>query len=131
MKPRPAYQEIATLIVAIKNCQKVGNEEWEHRHSERLHYIQRNCLPNGSGFDTECTIDIHRSNNKKIIIGSAYHPMNDNGYYMDWIHFEVIVTPSFQGCDVQVKGPFSRHNAMDLKNYITETFEESLMEIVI
>jgi hypothetical protein len=124
MKPRPAYQEIATLIVAIKNCQKVGNEELEHRHSERLHYIQRNCLPSGSGFDTGCTIDIHRSNNKKIIIGSAYHPLN-------WIHFEVIVTPSFQGCDVQVKEPFSRHNAMDLKNYITETFEESLMEIVI
>ena len=130
MKPRPVYQEIATLIVAIKNCQKSGNEEREDRHTERLRYIQRNYLPSGSGFDGGCAIDIHRSNDKKIIIGSAYHPMNDDGFYTDWIYFEVIVTPSFQGCDVRVNGPFYRHNAIDLKDYVTEVFENSLMEIV-
>ena len=33
---RPLYREIASLLAAIRNCEKSGNDEWFDKHHARL-----------------------------------------------------------------------------------------------
>jgi hypothetical protein len=125
-KPLYVYAEIDSLITAIEHCKATKNETWEDRHRERLREIEQNLLPSGSGFDSGSTVDLERSNRDRIIINSAFHIMNECGYYDGWIHFEVIVQPTFSGIDVTVKGPFAKTGVTELKEYIEQVFYHDL-----
>jgi hypothetical protein len=125
MKPRPGYEETSILVDAIANCHGL-NKSWEERHLDKLRDIEQNFLPSGSGFDSGCKVILDQSNRKRLVIETAFHPIDEHGFYMDWIHFDVIVTPTFGGIDIRTKGPFAKHNAMDLKDYIQDTFYNAL-----
>ena len=68
------YQRIAELLIAIDNCQKAGNEEWEIRHTERLRQIEREHLPSGSGLDHGPRIDIERTRESLTVIVHCARP---------------------------------------------------------
>jgi len=132
MESKKVYQEIASKLLAMKNCKVSNNDEWLEKHKETLKKIIEDYLPHGSGFDSGCEID-YNSNSNKFIIFSSYHLMNDNGYYDGWIDFDVIVKSSLAfGIDVTIKGLFSRlpMYAYGLKDYIHEVFHNSLMETI-
>jgi hypothetical protein len=84
-------------------------------------------LPHGSGFDIGSNVYLPKSSEQKLVILSAYHPMNEAGMYIGWIDFTVIVRASLIfGYTTEVKGPFSRRNMMSLKDYIMDEFHECL-----
>lgn len=85
-------------------------------------------LPSGSGFDVGSTVDWEKTNAGMIVIDSAYHHMDDNGFYDRWSHFKIIVKASMvDGFDITLRsfGPWPR-KYVDTKEYILDTFWEHL-----
>lgn len=88
------YEKIATLVQARANCIKSGNAEWKLKHEETADNIAREYLPSGSGYDSGTKIDWDKSTVDKLVFLTAFHHMDDNGFYCGWSHHSVIVTPS-------------------------------------
>jgi len=98
------YQKIASIIVAIENCKKSNNIEWQEKHTETLRELEKE-LPHGSGIDCGTKIDLEKSNQDKIILYFSYHTMNENGMYVGWAEHKVIIKPSLMfGFDLRITG---------------------------
>ena len=126
MNKYPLYKKFAMTLGAYQNCLKVCNKEWEEKHYEKLiEYI--NELPHGSGIDGQATIDLEKSNVNKLIIHTAYHYMDENGYYGGWYSYKIIVTPSLQNdFDLNIVGKDTPNMA---KEYLYEVFQEAFSSI--
>ena len=119
----PVYQKLAYIIKAIENCRKTGNTEWMVRHADSIVSIVRENLPSGSGFDSGTELILCESSSDKLHFRTAFHHMDDGGSYDGWTHHDVIVRPSlWNDFRIRVTG----RNRNDIKEYIAETFNESL-----
>ena len=123
-------QQIHTAWQAKENCERSNNTEWAEKWTTTLREIENNNLPYGSGFDNGTTIESVTS--EKIIFKSAYHLMDDSGYYREWIDFIIIVRPGFTTISIDAVGPFSRLQKKSygygIKDYIEEEFYNCLIE---
>lgn len=64
----------------------------------------------------------------RIVIDTAFHHMNDGGYYDGWSEHSVIITPSLVwGYEIRVTG----RNRNDIKDYIAETFQHALSRALV
>jgi len=115
---------IASTVDALKRCESKDNAEWSAKHRERLDYIARNLLPRGSGIDSGTTIDIDRCTQKKIVLHTSFHHMDDSGGYDGWSDHYVVAYPSFDGIDLNVSG----ENRNDIKDYLHDVFYQCLTE---
>lgn len=121
---QPLYQRLASLIQAIRNCDKSGNTEWAYRHSARIRELLENEMPSGSGFDGGTLLDFDASHADKLVFTTSFHHMNEVGYYDGWTEHTVTVTPSLlHGINLRISG----RNRNDIKEYIHSEFHESLM----
>lgn len=78
-------------------------------------------LPSGSGFDNGTKIE--SANDSKIVFSTAFHHMDDNGFYCGWTEHKVIITASLQhGFTVGCTGRDKR----SIKEYIENVFAEIL-----
>ena len=120
---RKLYQQLSTLVVAIKNCEETGNQEWEQRHMERAVKIVEDHLPHGSGFDAGTYLDFERSNEDRLIFTTSYHHMDEGGHYDGWSEHEVWVRPHLAfGFTLRITG----RDRNDIKDYIGECFHHAL-----
>ena len=130
---REVYQQIASKIHVIENCNESNNDDWMTRHSNSLIEIANHYLPHGSGIDSGCNID-DNSTQDKIIINSAYHAMDENGFYCGWIHFDVIVIASLEfNIDVEFDNiendsDFDDWDIESLFDCLHQTFDYALRE---
>ena len=87
-------------------------------------------LPSGSGIDSGCTIDEEKSTKNKIIIHSAFHHMNENGFYCGWSNFDVIVTPDLlYDFNLKIVGRNAIYPAFSFtKEYLYSVFYAALNE---
>ena len=118
-------QELASLCQACHNCHKVGNDEWLARHGETVNWIVRQFLPSGSGIDSGTSIDVSRSNDKKLVFSCDFHHMNDNGMYDGWTEHTITVTPAFRGVNIEIGG----RDRNEIKDHLHEVFDSALSEI--
>lgn len=82
-------------------------------------------LPSGSGFDRGTEFITVRSNCNRLVFRTAFHHMNENGFYVGWTEHDVIVTASLSyGIEVRVTGK----DRNDIKEYIAEVFHTFLHE---
>jgi hypothetical protein len=82
--------------------------------------------PRGSGFDNGTTVEIGRGGT--LVFETAFHHMNDGGYYDGWTEHTVRVKPCLQwGFDLTVSG----RNRNNIKDYIAEVFDTWLREPVV
>lgn len=92
------YSTIANAILVLKSTKGplaglFTNSALQYQE-EVLECIEEDFLPYGSGFDAGCKISLEDSSHDKIVITSAYHKLNEYGYYEGWIDLIVTVTPS-------------------------------------
>lgn len=117
------YERIANLLIAIDNCENHGNWEWKARHESVLDSIIRNG-PSGSGFDNGTKL-ADESTSERLVLVTAFHHMDEHGYYCGWTEHSVIVKASLAfGIRVIVTG----RNRRGIKEYIGETFHNWLTE---
>jgi hypothetical protein len=116
---KPIYQEIASRLLAIENCRRSKNGEWLERHENCIEQILKATAPSGSGIDNGTEIDWEASKPDKLVFKTAFHHMNDAGYYDGWTEHKVIVRPSLAlRYTVDVTG----RDRNDIKDYLVETF---------
>ena len=119
--------ELASLVLAIRNCEKSGNTEWYNRHSDRLKVLVADNMPRGSGIDSYPWLDMDKSTPDKLVFHFGYHHMNDGRYYDGWTEHTCTVKASlWSGLDISISGP----NRNDIKEYLHEVFSSALSELV-
>lgn len=120
--PKSVAQELASLCQARHNCVKAGNSDWFTNHTDLILAIVKNYLPSGSGIDNGTKIDLEKSNGEKLVFNTAFHHMDEHGYYDGWSEHVVTVKASFQGIDLKISG----RNRNDIKEYLHETYALAL-----
>lgn len=116
------FQKLATAVDALHTCERTGND-WAAKWHERITDAVNDCLPSGSGFDNGTAIDINASHGEKLTFRTAFHHMNQHGFYDGWTSHNVIVRPSLiHGFTVHVTG----RDRNDIKAYIAECFSSAL-----
>ena len=125
MTRQTLVQAIAAAADARRSCEKKGNDEWFKRWTERLEELGEQ-LPSGGGIDHGTAIDVERTAlaGGAVVLATAYHHMNDNGFYDGWTEHVITVRPLFDGLDVRVSG----RNRNDIKDYLGDVFHEALQE---
>lgn len=103
------------------------------RHSfEPGHYIEREIghflyvdlpkhAPSGSGFDNGIEL-CETSTPERLVFLTAFHHMNEHGFYVGWTNHTVVVTPCFTGFNIRVTG----RNKNCVKDLIADTFHHWL-----
>ena len=118
------YEAIASACAARRNCDESGNTLWFERHTQRLCQYGE-ALPYGSGFDDGSHIDLQESSDTKIVIRTQFHHMDEHGGYDGWTAHKVTVKPNLvHGITLTVSG----RNRNEIKDYISETFDQALQE---
>ena len=125
MQPRTVVQAIASAVVARLNCRKSDNVEWFDRHSETIKQLAKDCLPSGSGIDSGTSVDLDKSTGTRIVLHTHFHHMNEGGMYDGWTDHTIIVTPAFEGIDLNIRG----RNRNAIKDYLYETFDYELTRL--
>ena len=131
---RYLYSELAGMVEARRNCAQrtetaqesnVGaSVEWLDRHTETIESLVKQHMPHGSGFDSGTTLDLDASHADKLVFNTAFHHMNDGGYYDGWTEHTVTVVPSLTASfHLRVSG----RNRNDIKEYIADEFYHALM----
>ena len=127
---RLVYKELARRFAAYQNCIKENNNQWKENHEKIIFKIMQDYLPSGSGLDVGTDFDFDNSKQDKLILVSSYHVMNESGYYMHWIDFEIIIKPSLIfDFELTIKGSFGKYQ--DIKEYLQDIYSESLRQEVL
>ena len=114
---------LACLVGAVHNCDKSGNLFWRDRHTRLVLALVDRYLPSGSGFDAGTKLDLDRSTADRLVFTTAFHHMNEAGYYTGWTHHDAIVTPCFDGISIR----FTGRNLNAIKSYNDEAFHDILI----
>jgi hypothetical protein len=115
------YSRIANLLVAHNNCVSSGNKEYMDIHYDKLEELVAEYLPRGSGFDHKTKFVWEESNQNKLVFTTAFHHMDESGYYSGWTEHKIIVTPDLLfGCNIKITGK----NRNDIKEYIHTRFSD-------
>jgi hypothetical protein len=124
MKNKTVLSVLSNALVARANCEKSGNSEFYAKWEALITQIEKNCLPSGSGFDSGTEVDIEKSNGQtRIVFTTAFHHMDENGYYDGWTEHTVTASPCLLfGFNLKVSG----RNRNEIKDYIDETFSHAL-----
>lgn len=113
------YKTLAHALLAYQHCTAAGKYQMAEDWKRYIEFTVKEYAPSGSGFDDGTRFDIDASEQDKLIFETAYHHMNDAGYYVGWSEHTVIVIPSFIfGADIRVTGK----NKNGIKDYIYDTF---------
>ena len=113
---RRFYSELAQAIQWYDNTNK---DEWTDRAEEKIRELEKQ-LPSGSGFDNGSHVNLELSKPQRIVIDTAFHHMDENGYYDGWTEHQVIVTPCLKyGYSLRVTG----RNRNMIKDYIYDMFD--------
>lgn len=135
MTIQPLYQVLASLETARRNCLR-SVDAFQPPHSMRAHWTEmaqthgahitelvRKHLPSGSGFDSGTQFNFDKSGENVLRFNTAFHHMNEAGYYDEWTNHLVTLRPSFVH---DFECTISGENRNDIKDYIEETFRHAL-----
>ena len=122
------YSRIAVSLNAIEclsnNRQTFGDAIEMNKNN--IESLIKEHFPSGSGFDSGVKLNYNESNPDKLVFDSAFHNMDENGFYDGWDHFKIIITPSLRyGFNLRLKsvGKWNRKYAFN-RDYIMEVFNE-------
>jgi hypothetical protein len=127
LQSQPVYKQIAQSFQAWQNCRPPhdNNTLWEERHHTKILSLVNQYLPSGSGFDNGTKFDFDLSKSERLVFQTAFHFMNENGYYDGWEDYIIHVTPSLTS---QIELRIIGKNRNDIKDYIHEVFYFALTE---
>lgn len=119
------YEKIASAIGAIDNCLKAGNDDARHAWEDVLAQIEDE-LPSGSGFDSGTTINRGKSTADKIVLNSAFHHMDANGFYCGWSEMTVTIRASLRfGIECKINFHGNKRASSDA-DYFYQVFADAM-----
>ncbi len=131
LSARRVYREIANRFASylhtggtLTSKEHLG-DFWNTTHRDWIEWLTENYLPHGSGFDSGTQFDFEHSRLEKLVFITAFHHMDKDGYYNGWTYHNVTVTPSLVSSFYVAVSSINRN---DIKEYIGDTFHESLSQ---
>lgn len=120
------YQRLAVLVQAYLNCRANDNDTWMVKHGDSILALMQ-YAPHGSGFDSDTTIDFDfcctpdgMRFREVLRFDTAFHHMDENGYYDGWTYHSITVRPSLLfGFTINITGI----DKNGIKDYIREMFD--------
>jgi hypothetical protein len=116
------YSAIARYINQIGNLEKFNTPESLNmalKVEELVENMVLEYLPRGSGFDKGTKINWDESNENKLVFETAFHHINERGYYNGWTEHKVIITPNLMfGFNIKIAGK----NREEIKCVIHDRF---------
>ncbi len=134
----PLYLHLVQAWEHLSRLNKAAPDRSRHEILTKVREQQESriesCLeqmPYGSGFDNGVTITPvwHGTQESKVtcmFVEAPFHPMNEHGYYEEWITCRFRVEPCFDGIDLFETihvGAYQDH-----VEYIAETIYQALTE---
>ena len=126
-------QTIVTLLAstcdARLRCTKHldTHKEWYDRHEDTIESIVSDFLPHGSGIDSGVKFNFEHSTGEKLVLDTAFHHMDENGYYDGWSNHTITVRPSLRfGFTLSISG----RNRNDIKDYLSDVFHADLSQTI-
>lgn len=114
-------EKLASKLEARRRCIQTGNMEWTLKHNNSIITLMEEA-PRGSGLDQGITLQYDDSGDERLVFRTAFHHMDENGYYDGWTEHRVTVRPGFTGLRITILGP----NRNEIKNYLHEVFHHWL-----
>lgn len=126
MSPRPLFRLIASTLQARNNClARNPSRDMANQHENTIDHLCKDFMPSGSGIDCGTSFNWEESTPARLVFTTAFHHMNDGGYYDGWTEHKVIVTPSLTSAfDLKVTG----RDRNEIKDYLAEEFRTALSE---
>ena len=94
-------------------------EEFKGQAKDKIKTLEKQ-LPSGSGVDAGSSVNLKLSTSQKIVIDTAFHHMDGNGYYDGWTEHKVIITPCLKyGYSIRITG----RNRNQIKDYLYDLFD--------
>jgi len=116
------YQEMARLVVAIENCKKSGNTEWEEKHGDKISEMMTKYLPHGSGIDNGVNLS-EKTNANRLVFIVEFHCMDEMGGYCGWRSYTLTIKPDLSfGFTIHITG----NDFHGLKDYLADIFDSAL-----
>ena len=125
----PLYRQLASLVSAYHSCLASNSptvQEWANIHRQSLENLNKH-LPSGRGFDSGSFINLSDSSDTRLEFYTSFHHIEE-GFYDGWTEHTIIVTPSFEGINIDVITTDGEDNRNDIHTYIGDTFYDSLIE---
>lgn len=94
--PVAVWKYLGAVVQRYKRCEKSGNKGWRKVWLKQINAIVGNHLPSGSGFDKGCGVNITASESDKLVIEMDYHPMDEWGGYISWVHIRATIVLNFE-----------------------------------
>jgi len=128
MKSEKLVTRLASLLMAIENCEVSGNKEWHAKHMAEINRLVSLHMPRGAGFDNGTKLDFVASDSDKLVFHTEFHHMRESGMYDGWTVHKVTIRPSLVfGFNIS---SISGRDRDDIKSYIGEAFHSALSTIV-
>lgn len=127
LPPVPLFRALARALQAHATCQRTGNAEWERKHMGEAKRLVREHLPHGAGFDSGTELDDMESTSERLVFRTAFHHMNEGGFYDGWTEHKVIVRPSLAFDFTLTVGGRDRNG---IKEYVVDCFDVALRTLV-
>lgn len=98
-------------------------EEFKGQAEDNIKTLEKQ-LPSGSGVDAGSSVNLKLSTPQKIVIDTAFHHMDENGYYDGWTEHKVIITPCLKyGYEIKITG----RNRNMIKEHLFNLFNNILL----
>lgn len=95
------YQRLAELI----SWNPPKDSEWVDKREEEIEAIIKTA-PHGSGIDGGVRLVEPECSESKLVFRVEYHPMNQNGYYGEWLTANITVTPTLTSAGFNIDCDF-------------------------
>lgn len=116
---RKFYSELAQTIQWYNDTLDGTKDEWNHIAEHDILNLEKQ-LPSGSGINNGSKVNLKLSTSQKIVIDTAFHHMDENGYYDGWTEHKIIITPCLKyGYNIKVTG----RNRNQIKDYLYDLFD--------
>ena len=131
IRPTPLYREFASRLKQLSNCIASGNTEWRNRTEADIEHLAKQFMPSGSGIDCGTTIDIDeclRHDGERLVFNTAFHHMNEHGFYDGWTEHTITVEPSLW-CEFKLR--ITGRDRNEIKEYLDDAFSRALEQLVV
>ena len=115
---RELYKHIASNVA----WNRVVPDSFRNECDRRLE-LCREFLPNGSGIDCGCKIDLDKSEENKLVIHFSFHHMDEWGGYDGWTEHDLYVRPDLM---IELKLNILGTNRNGIKDYLYDMFYQVL-----